>query len=253
MKTSQRQFPFDFSDKVIVRTPSMPFIPALDRKEVQQLCAKPFVQEALYLASPSFYDQVQKYQEGAPLSAKDETKLHTKLYKYLVRMSTRSTPFGLFAGCSVARWGHHTNFVLDNHLKRKTRLDMAYYGSLAADLCRVPEIRSKLRFYTNSSIYTVGNEYRFVSYQYTHGNRTHTITAIAIHDYLRKIYEAAHHGMHYQHLLQVIDDETIGEAEKKEFLDEADSLPVFGKQLSACHYRGRTRHTNAGSTGSNPG
>ena len=62
------------------------------------------IQEAIYLASPELHAQLLKWLAkplGTP-SADDE-RLVLTLYKYLLRMSSRCTPYGLFAGFNTGR------------------------------------------------------------------------------------------------------------------------------------------------------
>lgn len=220
MDTNQHKLPFYFLDKVVVRTPMLPFVRRPDYDLVHELFTKPLILEALYLASPSLYNKLRKYQDGEILPLKEKAKLYTSLYKYITRMSTRSTPFGLFAGCSVVHWDAENNLTLDSCFRRKTRLDMEYYCNLATDLCQVKEIRSKIKFYKNSSIYVVGDEYRFVNYQYINDKRVHTIISIKTNVYLRRIYDAASNGEYYEDLILAINDVDISENEKRGFLDE---------------------------------
>ncbi|AQG80677.1 lantibiotic dehydratase [Spirosoma montaniterrae] len=58
--------------------------------------------EALFYASPTVHAALVAWQTGGPLP---NEKLLLTLYKYFVRMTTRSTPFGLFAGIGLGQWG----------------------------------------------------------------------------------------------------------------------------------------------------
>ena len=53
-------------------------------------------------------------------------KIETSLVKYISRMSTRCTPFGLFATCSIGKIDETTQFDITNDVGRCTRLDMYY-------------------------------------------------------------------------------------------------------------------------------
>ena len=146
-------------------------------------------------------------------------------------MSSRSTPFGLFAGCTVGTWAARHDLVLEDSIQRSTQLDMEYYYRLVSDLIKLPEIRHRIKFYRNSSLYRIGDEYRLVSYRYVRGRRSHHITAVAQSDYLVRLLDAAQTGIYYDELVAVIDDDSIAIAEKQAFVDEAISSQLLVSSL----------------------
>src|SRR5450631_2305244 len=100
--------PLDFS---VVRAPLLPIESylALQNESYQiSLLEDPRVLRALAAASPSLLNALTRWREGS-LSKKDADRLSSKLLMYQIRMSTRPTPFGLFAGCATVSWAEHTN------------------------------------------------------------------------------------------------------------------------------------------------
>ena len=114
----------------------------------------PIFNEALRLASPSFYEEKEKAYKEGNLSQ----KMIESIMKYQTRASTRCTPFGLFAGCSVVKIENVTNILFDTVTKNKriTRLDMNYICALVQYLENLDEIKSQLLYYPNNSIYEQG-------------------------------------------------------------------------------------------------
>jgi thiopeptide-type bacteriocin biosynthesis protein len=79
-------------------------------------------------------------------------KVESKLLRYMIRMSTRPTPFGLFAGVAMGRWGDRTDLALSVAPRRqRTRPDMAWLMKLVIDLESIPEVRRHLRVVANSA------------------------------------------------------------------------------------------------------
>jgi thiopeptide-type bacteriocin biosynthesis protein len=154
----------------------------------------PARQEAIFVASPGLYDRLMRWQTGEPISESD--KLRATLYKYLIRMSTRSTPFGLFAGCTVGRINDRTNLQPspDSPALLHTRLDMECQIALKDWLINQPIIRQQLSVYPNSSLYPVSNTYRYIEQQRSGPQRQHFISAIETNDYLSQLLEQARSG-----------------------------------------------------------
>jgi hypothetical protein len=97
-------------------------------ENLKTLVQQPIVAEALFLASSEFYEQLQKWVIGNEVDLKESERFFQTIYKYLSRMSSRCTPFGLFAGCGVGRTGNETLVRLRNasEYERHTRLDMQF-------------------------------------------------------------------------------------------------------------------------------
>lgn len=86
------------------------------------------------------------------------------LYRYLSGLTSRPTPFGLFAGISVGTLADDTRLQLDpaQSWRRTTRLDMHYLCLMAETLSHLPELRRHFRYHPNSSLYPLGGQLRFV-------------------------------------------------------------------------------------------
>jgi thiopeptide-type bacteriocin biosynthesis protein len=72
-----------------------------------------------------------------------------KLLRYLIRMSTRPTPYGLFAGVALARWGPVTDLGFGTDPRVRARPDMAWLLSLVMALEARPEVRRELSLLAN--------------------------------------------------------------------------------------------------------
>ncbi|WP_327742796.1 lantibiotic dehydratase [Streptomyces europaeiscabiei] len=119
-----------------------PHATGLDRRH---LC-DPRVRSALAVGSLDLFEAL----ERAEADLADPAAIRGKLLRYLIRMSTRPTPFGLFAGVALARWGPHTDLALAASTpKTLTRPDMEWLLHLVFTLEGHPEIRRRVNLYAN--------------------------------------------------------------------------------------------------------
>jgi len=112
----------------------------------------PRVRRALAIGSPSLLDALDR---TPPDSAK-APQVRAKLRRFLIRMATRPTPFGMFAGVALAGWGVYTDLALDRPPRTRTRLDMEWIVHYVRGLEARPEIHKQLRWATNSTAWTHG-------------------------------------------------------------------------------------------------
>ena len=186
------------------------------------------IKEAIYLASPNLYNEMLKWESGKMTDSKEVEKLQASLYKYFSRMSTRCTPFGLFAGCGTLQVGDKNQIELGNRneFKRNTRLDMFYLCELAERLVLKPFIQPYLNYYPSTAIYAKAKELRYVEYSFRSGKRIHQIAEVEKDEYLQLILSNAKHGASIPALSNLLVDDEITLEEAEEFINE-----LIGAQL----------------------
>jgi thiopeptide-type bacteriocin biosynthesis protein len=226
-------------DKVVWRTPLYP-INRVDAESLTDLDARlrrefhnPVFREAIFLASPALLDQYERWIAGEELVAKRLKKLKLSLLKYLLRMSTRCTPFGLFAGCSVGNIAAETQLRLGplSDYRRHTRLDMNYLCGLAQDIARDPQIRLLLDYFPNSSAYRVSDKLRYVEYTFVNKARLHQIVAVSYSEYLHAILQRAMGGATIPQLSAMIQDDAVSAEEAEAFISELIAAQVLVSDL----------------------
>ena len=137
--------------------PSLPALAAdraLLRRRLAALVARPEVREAIFVASPSL-DEALEHWVRDPDSEKGR-RVEWGLVRYLCRMASRPTPFGLFAGISLGRVAKQTCLRIGGREanERHTRLDNDYLFALVQALAErfnaprrpsIPSQRQSLR------------------------------------------------------------------------------------------------------------
>jgi thiopeptide-type bacteriocin biosynthesis protein len=119
----------------------------------------PVLREALFVASPSLDQGLTTWLRGGA----DPSNVTGILARYFSRLTSRATPFGLFASSAVGTIapGHHLRSEAGAFV-RHTRLDMEYVSALASALERRPETRARLRFAPSNSLYERAGQLRTI-------------------------------------------------------------------------------------------
>ena len=149
--------PLDFA---MVRAPLLPVEAYLSLKSAEDqwaLLKDPRVRRAVAVGSLSLLGALERFERGE-LSKKDADKLRAKLLRYQIRMSTRPTPYGLFAGCAIVRLAGRTELSLRCTFgSAHTRPDMAWLMDLVATAESDAAIRRQLRLVRNPVIRADGD------------------------------------------------------------------------------------------------
>jgi len=218
-------------DFFVIRTPRMPVNKLLALgKNIQQTnqaisswLAQPTVKEALYLASPSLFERIEALEQAddssasnvspttvKPLTtkqkksaAKQEKKQQQALLKYMIRMCSRPTPFGLFSGIHMGEISTETQ-LLSNDLaddSRTTRLDIFYLSAIKEYLLKNNVRSEQLKYYPNSSHYFVAEHCRYIEAYQSDKTRQYRLSAIESDEHFCFMLEQAKQGLSFNQLV----------------------------------------------------
>ncbi|MFD2941827.1 lantibiotic dehydratase family protein [Flavobacterium notoginsengisoli] len=211
----------------VLRTPILPvsFYLDLSRKYNQEkiisIYKKPLIKEALRLASPELVQELDKWGGNYTRSGdQNKTAAEFALVRYIARMSSRCTPFGLFAGCSVGKMDTESNIILnvpEKH-KRYTQFDMQFWVALLQNITKREKVISKLKYLPNSSTYEFGDFYRYIEYKYIDTKREHSITSLRKTDALKEIILKTKSGLTVDEMVSVFADNDSHKEEVLEFI-----------------------------------
>jgi len=211
---------YELLDTFVFRTPYFPYSALSD---FAKWVYEPIFREMLQIATPDLSECIDNGEDRVKLSA----------YRYFQRASIRPTPFGLFAGCSVGKTDKQTKIQLADHddYKRITRLDMNYICSLTQQIEKDRNIRKQLNYYVNNSMYCVGNNHRYVEYNYLKTHRVHQIAQLENSEYLLKVLAQARGGALFTRLSEALVNDEITIEEANEFIHELINEQVLISEL----------------------
>ena len=228
--SSKTRFPYVQFDRFCVRTPLLPieFFKDLTSGEeihdevLMEKMEISMVQEAIFLASPDFYFQVIKWCNGDIKDVVKARRVKLSLLKYLTRMATRCTPFGLFAGCATGTFSTESQLELlpPNESKRQTRYDMHFLVAFSNYLAEKEHIKHQLVFFPNSTLYKIGNRYRYVEYTYIEKRRQHSLESISYSNYLEDILKSAKNGITLRELTSILTNLKVKRKEAIDFINQ---------------------------------
>jgi len=144
-----------------------------DLDAIARLWSADGIREAVLLASPVLAGQVDKLlsSSGAETSVKKRKRLHKGLLKYALRLSTRCTPFGMFAGVALLPVGDEEPVLGKSHI-RHVRATGAVTRRLLEETRSLP----KARLYPNPAL--TGRADRLVVTVMRGVDDTHTLASI---------------------------------------------------------------------------
>jgi thiopeptide-type bacteriocin biosynthesis protein len=144
----------------MVRTPLLPvdvFASLCTETDQFALLQDPRVRRAVAAGSLSLLHALDRLEQSG-LTRRDAERLTAKLLRYQIRMSTRPTPYGLFAGCAIVPIGERTDLRMRTTFGRShTRPDMAWLMALVTAAEAEPGIRRHLTLVANPLVRLQGD------------------------------------------------------------------------------------------------
>jgi len=232
--------PFEFIESVIVRSPVYPYQPGAKIDDVYTLINDPFFLESIYIASPLLYDECVKLKQGQVKSSKEKEKIERSIYRYYIRMHTRSTPFGLFSTCGVTKWADTATSTgyQEKSFRRHTRLDIHFLHKMTSGFIQSPEIKPYLKYYPNNSAYFIGTEVRYIEYTYVNNLRKYKISAVTNNQYITRVLAISKNGLTISEIENEIVKGGISFTDAKDFVNS-----IIDSQLLVSEFEvSLTRH-----------
>jgi hypothetical protein len=231
-----------YFSQYVLRTPLFPLsfywnvLENYSSDNIVHVLDSPFVREAIRMASPELLESLDRWKtDPCSLSNKKKLGLEFSLLKYIARMSSRCTPFGLFAGCTVGTMASETKITLESidNFTRFTQFDMQFWVALLNRFANRKEVRKHLKYYSNNSIYRLGDFYRYVEYTYVKTKREHSISALRESSLLNELLLQAKSGVTIDEMVCFLADDDSEKEEALEFVGQLIDFQFLVSELEA--------------------
>jgi len=168
----------------------------------------PLVQAAIYLASPSLSERLGEWLHQPSDAAFDG--LRPALFRYFVRMTSRATPFGLFASISLGRVGSRIFEIGPRTaLRRRTWLDLGYVYPLVAQAVASREVRMALSYVPNSTLMRTDDGWRYVEETVEKDRRRRDLVRVHPSNILDRVLSSASQAPSFDFLIDLIMSEAL--------------------------------------------
>ncbi|MEC2017716.1 lantibiotic dehydratase [Bacillus velezensis] len=195
---------------------------------VLNLINNSIIMEAIYVASPSLYQSLQIWNNINDHKRKEQIAI--SLNNYLIRMTSRTTPFGLFSSVTVGEFGNETSININplNNVIKRCKPDMQWVYKLVRELENDNSIFIELNVMCNQLVEKVGNRY-ILSYNSKGGiyndNKETDKSSIGSSDPIDMILNLTQNSIEIKKLLNLLKEQYPQVTEKK-FLSLLHNLVV---------------------------
>lgn len=224
---------YETYDKYVIRKPLFSYDILFNDKEetkniedvVKELIDNDTFVSSIYWSSPDLYELIIRYRENRLKEDKVPRLLHT-LKKYVIRSSTRCTPYGTMAGIALQHIGNPPE---TEPIARKARIDMDFLAEIKSHIENNENIRNKLRYKANNTLAKIPGQYRYQEPVKSETEEKHQLSSLEINEYLEQV-SGIPHFMKYSGIKKLF-SEDFGDAEISEFLNELIDIKFLVSEL----------------------
>lgn len=175
---------------------------------------------AIYLSSRYFYDVAVSWLENDAIQYNPEDKVLISLYKYYSRISTRCTPYGLFAGFGTGAVSDKSSQIIlsDESFYPIFRIDMLFLKKIKEQLLQ--NQTEGILYYPNNSIYEIGESIRYIEWNKEYN---YEITEVENNIVLNKVFQISQNGITKSEIASHI-EHSFSDLNKGDIIEYVDTL-----------------------------
>lgn len=208
---------YSYFQSYIFRVPSLPVNNEVPKSISRDDCTKyfmdsAFIQKAIFIASEALFKEI-----TTSISTNMGAKLQEALLKYILRMHTRCTPYGLFSGCSRLGSIHRgeSQIIIENPQlgNQHLRWDMSIVYMISKQLIKQRNVRENIKWFPNNTLYEAGGDLRYIEALFIDWHIKYNGTRIKKNEYLLRILENSKKGVFMSEIVLLLKKEGFEEDE----------------------------------------
>jgi lantibiotic biosynthesis protein len=177
------------------------------RTRLRAILERPEIVQALYIASPALRSGIDAWLNDP--DSKKGVQAERAIVRYFERMSTRSTPFGLFSGCSVGSIGDGgapsvLRLQPQSCYRTSSRLDFDYLFALSGALRRDEALMQELSYWPNSSLRRIAGAWHYTESRLQGATRSHHLVKLEDDPFLAAALDRARAGAAVAELVEAV-------------------------------------------------
>jgi hypothetical protein len=228
---------YSYFNNYILRVPAKPFqlewLQNIDLEEVRKwFLSDKVLQEAIFLASKSLYDEVFN---ALNKNEYVEEKLLESLLKYILRIHTRCTPFGLFAGnTQLGKITKEKSCICLNvreRLRRQVRIDSGLLYNISNSFAAVDDVKDRLKLFSNNTLYKIGDNFRYIETIVKNNQINFIINSLESDEYLEKTITLCKEGVYLQDICNLLKNDGFEEEDVRMYVHELLNNHVLSSEL----------------------
>ncbi|SEO12499.1 thiopeptide-type bacteriocin biosynthesis domain-containing protein [bacterium A37T11] len=186
-------------------------------RALYELFREPSLQDAIYHASTTVFMQLQDWFNGKTTGL--SMHMQQTLYKYVLRMAARATPFGQFAGVSTGKTGKAASALrLSGDFSPHGRADMELSVFLATQLVQDNSISGLLSYRLNTTLLVCHDHYRYYITQHITGRSRYEWVRMAKNPLLVRVLESMGNSISHPSLMTVLLQMGLNDSQAVSFL-----------------------------------
>ncbi|WP_126971986.1 lantibiotic dehydratase [Gynurincola endophyticus] len=194
--------------------------------------------DALKIASSALHDAFSEFVIAKKeISQKQKQRLFYSLYKYFVRMCSRPTPFGLFAGCNVSDINQddtvNTARLNAQAIMPFFRYDSVFLYTLVEELLKNEAILMSGKFFLNTSIWEKDDKVRYIENANNATGTLYELSTVELDDGLQEVLQLVREGKSRMEIIEKLKSFGISKKEINEYLMELTRSNILVHELIA--------------------
>ena len=238
------KFKFEAFNTIIVREPKYSLndftkVP-LETEKIDDFIINLFkdevFKEGIYIATPELFNEWKKSCLDKNYPTDKRKRVNNSILKYFIRATTNPVPFGLFSSYSIID-KNHVKSKKTNNFELFTSIDMLFLSTIIRQLNNNNNIKKCIVYYTNNTLYEIGNKYRYISSKDDDlGNKNYFLSSADIDEVLTLVITTCQNGKTVSECVKIIIDnvEDVSNEDATSYINDLIDSKILVSSLDIC-------------------